>query len=280
MRSSLAGASSVRSSCVGRRIRSARRRRCALAARARGPRADGDRRDISLGRADDAIAAGARAHVQAVRIGDVGLALRSSFGLGMTLIQRGEMAQGSGWLARGTRLVDETGYDGPECGRHTVSCAIKVTDSKRAMLGWPVVEFVFGHVLTLRTPMGRRMRGEIRKGGGPLLRVRLRDLDRAGVERHDAKTVGASDGRAGPRRRHGARRRQRRLGHRLPSRLLVHRGAGRRRRWLADRGDVASAQRCPACTSSASRSSTPSARCSWPEPAAMPGTSSIASPTV
>ena len=72
---------------------------------------------------------------------------------------------------------------------------IRVTDTKRAMLGWPVVEFVFGHVLTMRTPMGRRMRPEIRKGGGPLLRVRLGDLDRAGVERHDAKTVGVRDGR-------------------------------------------------------------------------------------
>ena len=72
---------------------------------------------------------------------------------------------------------------------------MRVTDSKRAMLGWPVVEFVFGHVLTMRTPMGRRMRPEIRKGGGPLIRIRLGDLDRAGVERHDAKTVGVRDGR-------------------------------------------------------------------------------------
>ena len=72
---------------------------------------------------------------------------------------------------------------------------MQVTDSKRAMLGWPVVEFVFGHVLTLRTPMGRRMRPEIRKGGGPLIRIRLGDLDRAGVERHEAKTVGVRDGR-------------------------------------------------------------------------------------
>jgi len=72
---------------------------------------------------------------------------------------------------------------------------LKVTDSKRAMLGWPIVEFMFGHVLTMRTPMGRRMRPEIRRGGGPLLRVRLGDLDRAGVERHDAKTVGVRDGR-------------------------------------------------------------------------------------
>jgi putative flavoprotein involved in K+ transport len=54
---------------------------------------------------------------------------------------------------------------------------------------------VFSHVLTLRTPMGRRMRPEVRKGGGPLLRVRLPDLDRAGVERHDEKTVGVTDGK-------------------------------------------------------------------------------------
>ncbi len=72
---------------------------------------------------------------------------------------------------------------------------IRVTDRKRAMLGWPIVAFVFAHVLTMRTPMGRRMRPEVRKGGGPLLRVRQGDLDRAGVERHDAKTVGVRDGR-------------------------------------------------------------------------------------
>ena len=80
-------------------------------------------------------------------------------------------------------------------GRSHGQMPIRVTDSKRAMLGWPVVEFVFGHVMTLRTPMGRRMRPEVRKGGGPLLRVRLQDLDRAGVERHDAKTVDATGGK-------------------------------------------------------------------------------------
>jgi putative flavoprotein involved in K+ transport len=72
---------------------------------------------------------------------------------------------------------------------------IRVTDTRRAIPGWPVVEFVFGHVLTMRTPMGRRMRPEVRKGGGPLLRVRLGDLDRAGVERHDEKTTGVQEGR-------------------------------------------------------------------------------------
>ena len=72
---------------------------------------------------------------------------------------------------------------------------MRVTDTKRAIPGWPIVEFVFGHVMTLRTPIGRKMRPEVRKGGGPLLRVRLGDLDRAGVERHDDKTVGVKNGR-------------------------------------------------------------------------------------
>ncbi len=63
------------------------------------------------------------------------------------------------------------------------------------MVGWPVVQFFFRHVATIRTPIGRRMRPEVRRHGGPLLRVRLQDLDKAGVERHDAKTVGVKDGR-------------------------------------------------------------------------------------
>jgi len=79
-------------------------------------------------------------------------------------------------------------------GRSHGQLPFKVTDSKRALLGWPVVEFMFKHVFTIRTPIGRKMRPEVRSGGGPLLRVRLQDLDRAGVERHDEKTVGVRDG--------------------------------------------------------------------------------------
>ena len=80
-------------------------------------------------------------------------------------------------------------------GRSHGQMPIKVTDSKRAMLGWPAVAFFFMHVATIRTPIGRKMRPEIRKSGGPLLRVRLADLDKAGVERHDERTVGVLGGR-------------------------------------------------------------------------------------
>jgi putative flavoprotein involved in K+ transport len=80
-------------------------------------------------------------------------------------------------------------------GRSHGQMPIRVTDTKRAMIGWPVVEFFFKHVATMRTPVGRAMRPEVRKAGGPLLRVRLQDLDRAGVERRDERTVGVRDGR-------------------------------------------------------------------------------------
>lgn len=80
-------------------------------------------------------------------------------------------------------------------GRSHGQMPIRVTDSRRAMLGWPVVQFFFNSVATIRTPIGRKMRPHVRQGGGPLLRIRLQDLDRAGVERHDEKTVGMRDGR-------------------------------------------------------------------------------------
>jgi putative flavoprotein involved in K+ transport len=71
-----------------------------------------------------------------------------------------------------------------------------VIDTKwRARLLLPIVNFVGSHVLTMRTPIGRMMAPEVRKGGGPLLRVRLPDLDRVGVERHEARTVDVRDGK-------------------------------------------------------------------------------------
>jgi putative flavoprotein involved in K+ transport len=79
-------------------------------------------------------------------------------------------------------------------GKSNGQLPIKVVDTQRARLGWPIVQFMFKHVFTIRTPMGRSMRPHVRHGGGPLLRVRLQDLDKAGVERYDAKTVGARDG--------------------------------------------------------------------------------------
>ncbi len=80
-------------------------------------------------------------------------------------------------------------------GRAHGQLPVAVIDRKKARVLWPLLNFAFAHVLTIRTPMGRKMRPEIRKGGGPLLRVRLPDLDAAGVERYDARVEGVRDGR-------------------------------------------------------------------------------------
>jgi len=68
-------------------------------------------------------------------------------------------------------------------------------DSRRGRLAWPVLRFAWTRVLTIRTPMGRRMKARVRHGGAPLLRVRLAELTDAGVMHHPARTVDVSDGR-------------------------------------------------------------------------------------
>lgn len=56
-----------------------------------------------------------------------------------------------------------------------------------------VLRFLFHRVLTVDTPMGRKARPRILSTGGPLVRVKPSDLERAGVERVP-RTVGVSNG--------------------------------------------------------------------------------------
>jgi putative flavoprotein involved in K+ transport len=67
-------------------------------------------------------------------------------------------------------------------------------DKRPAKLGFPLLYFFATHVLTLRTPIGRRIRPENRAHGGPLIRVKRADLARVGVEMTPARTVAARDG--------------------------------------------------------------------------------------
>jgi putative flavoprotein involved in K+ transport len=65
----------------------------------------------------------------------------------------------------------------------------------RMRLLWPVMRFVTSSILTLGTPIGRKLAPKVRAHGGPLLRVRRADLERAGVRRSLARTDGVRDGR-------------------------------------------------------------------------------------
>jgi putative flavoprotein involved in K+ transport len=59
----------------------------------------------------------------------------------------------------------------------------------------PVMIFIFKHVLTRRTPMGRKEMPEVRLHGGPHFRVKPQDLDRRGVVRHTARMTSVDGGR-------------------------------------------------------------------------------------
>ena len=69
------------------------------------------------GRPEEAAALAARTHLAGVREGKDELAIRVAISLGLMLLQRGELAQAGGWLTRAGRLIEETGYEGPERGR-------------------------------------------------------------------------------------------------------------------------------------------------------------------
>jgi len=71
----------------------------------------------------------------------------------------------------------------------------RAVDTWRARLLGPIFVFLATRVLTIRTPIGRKVRPFVRSGGGPLIRIRSADLARVGVERHDQRVVGVRDGK-------------------------------------------------------------------------------------
>jgi putative flavoprotein involved in K+ transport len=58
-----------------------------------------------------------------------------------------------------------------------------------------VLWFLANHVMTIRTPLGRHMRPEVRSHGGPLLSVKRADLRAVGVELAEPRVAGVRDGR-------------------------------------------------------------------------------------
>lgn len=60
-------------------------------------------------------------------------------------------------------------------------------------VGVPLVMFMFHHVLTVNTPIGRRVRPKLLRHAGPVVRVKPRNLVAAGIERVP-KVVGVRNG--------------------------------------------------------------------------------------
>ena len=81
------------------------------------------------------------------------------------------------------------------CGRDTGQLPFDIEGRPARVVGWRVFSFLTRRVLTLRTPIGRKLRPEIRSHGGPLLRFKRADLETAGVERTTARVAGVRDGK-------------------------------------------------------------------------------------
>lgn len=67
-------------------------------------------------------------------------------------------------------------------------------ETRRLRFAFPMIVFAWRHVVTRRTPIGRKEMDDIRKHGGPMLRVKRADLARRGVERNTGRVTGVKDG--------------------------------------------------------------------------------------
>jgi putative flavoprotein involved in K+ transport len=90
--------------------------------------------------------------------------------------------------------VAKAGFETTLSGRDTGQIPVDI-ESPKARLGFLVLRFLWTRVLTVSTPIGRKAKSEIRTHGGPLIRVKRADLERAGVERVLERTVGVEDGK-------------------------------------------------------------------------------------
>ncbi|MDQ4008066.1 MAG: NAD(P)/FAD-dependent oxidoreductase [Actinomycetota bacterium] len=79
------------------------------------------------------------------------------------------------------------------CGRDTGQIPVRL-ESRRMRMLFPVLWQIWGHVLSVRTPVGRKARSHARHHGAPLLRVKRSDLAAAGVERVTDRVTGVRGG--------------------------------------------------------------------------------------
>ncbi|HUG64115.1 MAG TPA: NAD(P)-binding domain-containing protein [Gaiellaceae bacterium] len=89
--------------------------------------------------------------------------------------------------------VARAGHSTILSGRDTGQIPFDI-ESPLARVVFPLLKLVATRVLTMSTPIGRKVKGEIRWHGGPLLRVKRADLEAAGVERVLDRTVGVENG--------------------------------------------------------------------------------------
>ena len=95
----------------------------------------------------------------------------------------------------GTDIAYEVAVTNPTtlCGRDCGQIPVR-PESGAARVVLPIVMFVARHVITRRTPIGRKAMKETRFHGGPMLRVKRTDLQHRGVDRLLGRVSGVSGG--------------------------------------------------------------------------------------
>jgi putative flavoprotein involved in K+ transport len=88
--------------------------------------------------------------------------------------------------------IVKAGHETTLSGKVPAEIPIRI-DSIRARFVMPVIWFMWHHVLTLKTPIGRKAQSKVRNTGAPLVRVKVADLESAGVTMFEARTDGVDD---------------------------------------------------------------------------------------
>jgi putative flavoprotein involved in K+ transport len=96
----------------------------------------------------------------------------------------------------GTDIAYETAQTRPTilAGRDCGQIPFRI-ESRRARMVFPMLVFAWRHILTRRTPIGRKEMQSIRFHGGPMIRVKRSDLAARGVQRITEQVTGVADGR-------------------------------------------------------------------------------------
>jgi putative flavoprotein involved in K+ transport len=106
-------------------------------------------------------------------------------------------------LKDGPVLVVGAGNSGAELALEAVQAGHRTYLAGRSTGEIPAAAYLFGgrffwffanHVLSVKTPIGRRVRPHVIRHGGPLIRLRMEEVVRAGVER-TPRAVGTLNGR-------------------------------------------------------------------------------------
>jgi putative flavoprotein involved in K+ transport len=79
------------------------------------------------------------------------------------------------------------------CGRDCGQLPLR-PEQRRARFMFPLIVFAWRHVLTRRTPIGRKVMPHIRHHGGPMIRVHREDLAERGVDRRTSRLTGVEGG--------------------------------------------------------------------------------------